>query len=115
MGVGYGIISKILKDGQAQYPWLNRGMIYHLFSTLDSLIKKIIIYMGIYPYGRQAVAFKSAFETKKEKPQLKWLDETFVSLLFKQEICRWGSPFPTVLFPPPISGLGGRPSVHQTL
>jgi hypothetical protein len=30
-----------LKYEQAKYPWLQRGMIYHLMSTLYSLVKNI--------------------------------------------------------------------------
>jgi hypothetical protein len=76
-------------------------MIYHLMSTLDCLVKKTIIDMGIYPYGRQTAALKSAFATHKENPELKWLGETFLYFLIKQDIrqSKGHSLLPTVCSP----------------
>jgi hypothetical protein len=41
-GRDYGAVALVMKDLQARYPWLKRGMIYHLMSTLDGLIEHII-------------------------------------------------------------------------
>jgi hypothetical protein len=35
-------VMKVMKDQQAQYPWLNRGMLYPLMTLLDGLIAQII-------------------------------------------------------------------------
>jgi hypothetical protein len=104
-------LANILKDGHAQYTWLKIGIIYNLMSTLDSLVNKIIIDMGIYPYGRQEVAFKATFSTHKERSELKWLDETFVYFLIKQEIrCSEGhSLLPAVCSPPSIARASKTP------
>jgi hypothetical protein len=42
----YGVIAATMKAISAQYPWLKRGMLYHLMSTLDSLVSQIILDMG---------------------------------------------------------------------
>jgi hypothetical protein len=40
-------------------------MLYHLMAQLESLVKDIIWDMEMYPYGRQAAAFKVAFGANK--------------------------------------------------
>jgi hypothetical protein len=86
-------------------------MIYHLMSILYSLVKKIIIDMGVYPYGDRQRLSKSTFLTHKETPELKWLDGTFVYFLIKQEIIRSDghSLSPTVCSPPPIAQASKTP------
>jgi hypothetical protein len=51
-----------MKEQQAQYPWLKRGMLYHLMTTLYGVIKQIILHMGCYPIDRQKASFKKAFD-----------------------------------------------------
>jgi hypothetical protein len=84
-GTEYGAIADIMKMQQAQYPWLKRGMIYYLQATLETIVKNIIIDMGWYPINRQAQAFKHAFDEQQANPYLRWLDETSIHFLFRQE------------------------------
>jgi hypothetical protein len=42
--------------------------------------------MEMDPYGRQAAAFKVAFEAKKEDTKLQWLNGTSMYFLYKKEI-----------------------------
>jgi hypothetical protein len=109
-GSDYGVIAATMKARSAQYPWLKRGMLYHLMSTQDSLVKQIILDMDHYLPGRQASAFKKAYDKNtKAKPHMAWLDETFVHFLFKQEWTRrtvqstTPPPPPTMSSPPPIA------------
>jgi hypothetical protein len=75
-----------MKAKSAQYPWLKRGMLYHLMSTLDSLVSQIILDMGYYSPGKQASTFKKSFDVAtKDKPHLAWLDETFLHFLIKKK------------------------------
>jgi hypothetical protein len=100
----YGVIAAAMKARSAQYPWLKRGMLYHLMSTLDSLVSQIILNMGYYSPGKQASAFKKSFDVAtKDQPHLAWLDETFVHFLFKQEYShhRTTSPTPQAITSPP--------------
>jgi hypothetical protein len=101
----YGFIADIVKTRQVQYPWLKREMTYYLQATLDTIVKNIIIDMGWFPIGRQAQAFKHAFDEQQAKPHLQWLDKTFVHFLFRQEWNRQGGcrPQPLNRTPPPPS------------
>jgi hypothetical protein len=56
-GSDYGVIASVMKERQAQYPWLKRGMLYHLMTTLDGVIKDISLHMGYYPSIGKAVRF----------------------------------------------------------
>jgi hypothetical protein len=80
-----GVIASIIKERQTQYPWLKRGMLYHLMTTLDGVVTQNILHMGCYPIDRQTAAIKKSFDQQKAKPQLEWLDETFLHFVFKPE------------------------------
>jgi hypothetical protein len=58
-GSDYGVIASVMKERQDQYSWLKHGMLYHLMTTLDGVIKEITLHMGCYPIGRQASTFKN--------------------------------------------------------
>jgi hypothetical protein len=80
----YGVIAATMNARSAQYPWLKRVILYHLMSTLDSLVSQIILDMGYYTPGKQASAFKKSFYfVTKDQPHMVWIDETFVHFLFK--------------------------------
>jgi hypothetical protein len=61
-GSDYVVIASVMKERQAQYPWLKHGMLYHLMTTLDGVIKYISLHMGYYLIGRQAATFKKSFD-----------------------------------------------------
>jgi hypothetical protein len=65
-GVDYGVIASVMKERKAQYQWLKLGMIYHLMTTIDGIIKEIGLYMGSYPIGRQAATFKKHSINKRQ-------------------------------------------------
>jgi hypothetical protein len=99
-----------MKARSAQYPWLKRGLLYHLMSTLDSLVSQIILDMGYDSPGKQASEFKKAYDVAtKGKPQLAWLDETFVHFLFKQEYSRRRTT------PPPPQAITSPPQITRLL
>jgi hypothetical protein len=99
-GSDYGVIAATMKARSAQYPWLKRGMLYHLMSTQDSLVKQTIFDMDHYLPGKQVSAFKKVYDKNtKAKPHMAWLDETFVHFLFKQEWTR--RTVPSKITPPP--------------
>jgi hypothetical protein len=106
----YGVIAATMKARSAQYPWLKRGMLYHLISTLDSLVSQIILDMGYYSPGKQASSFKKSYDVAtKDKPNLAWLDETFVHFLFKQEYSRRRTT------PPPPQAITSPPQITRVL
>jgi hypothetical protein len=82
---------------------------FNVYTRFSS--EKNVIDMGIYPYGRQAAAFKSAFATHKVKPQLNWLGNTLIYLLIKQDIrrCEGSSLLPPVCSPSPITRVNETP------
>jgi hypothetical protein len=59
-----------MKERKAQYPWLKRGMLYHLMTMIGGVIKEISLHMGSYPIGRQAATFKRIIRSKKGKATL---------------------------------------------
>jgi hypothetical protein len=71
----YGVIAATKKARSAQHSWLKRGMLYHLMSTLDSLVSQIILDMGYYSPGKQASTFKKSFDfATNDQPHMAWLD-----------------------------------------
>jgi hypothetical protein len=60
------------------------GMLYHLMTTLDGVIKEMSLHMGSYPIGRQSASFKKSFDQQKAKPHLEF-DETFIYVLFRAQ------------------------------
>jgi hypothetical protein len=111
-----GVIASVMKERQAQYPWLKRGMLYHLMTTLDGVIKDISLHMGSYPIGRHAATFKKSFNQQKAKPHLEWLDDTFMYVLFRARAGNNNStPSPnTIKSPPPIRRVGVTPTNSAT-
>jgi hypothetical protein len=106
----YGVIAATMKARSAQYPWLKRGILYHLMSTLDSLVSQIIFDMGYYSPGKQVPAFKKSLDVAtKDQPHLAWLDETFVHFLFKQEYSRYRTT------PPPPQSITSPPQITRVL
>jgi hypothetical protein len=83
VGSDYGVIASIMKERQAQYPLIKRGILYHLTTTLDGIIKENSLHIGSYPIGRQAVTSKKSFDRQKAKPHLEWLDDTCIDVLLR--------------------------------
>jgi hypothetical protein len=114
-GSDYGVVASVMKQRQAQYPWLKRGMLYHLKATLVGVIKEIILQMGDYPMGRQAATFKKEFDQQNAKPHLVWLDEAFVYLLFRQEWAQTdnSTPPPNTIDTPPPTEIHSSPPIGR--